>query len=165
MTPVVVAALVVLAAADGAFSGFRSSVGRTGLVDHRGEDIRAQARGLVVVTVLLVPAAACALVDPDAAVDAAFAMLVVYAPYGVLVLIALAAYGTLHWRRRFLAMALLLGPLTLLRPAGALAGLLVADDALVGAAVVLSVAAALVVGPACDRYWYGRGRDVLSEDR
>ena len=41
------------------------------------------------------------------------AMLGVYLPYGLVVLLAIGAYMTLSWRTRFLASALLLGPLTL----------------------------------------------------
>lgn len=159
MTVVTAAALVVLAACDGAFSGFRSSVGRSGLVDHRAEDARAQVRGLVVVAALLVPAIACALVEPDDAVEAGTAMLLVYGPYGVLALLALASYGTLGWRRRFLAMALILGPLTLVRPfvavAGGVLGVLEADAGTAHAAVVLAVVAVLGVGPVCDRLTRG----------
>lgn len=158
MTALVVAGLVVLAACDGAFSGFRSSVGRTGLVDHRSEDVRAQLRGLVVVAVLLVPAAALALTEVDEATDAGAAMLAVYAPYGALVLAALVVYGTLGWRTRFLAMAAILGPFSFLRPlvalAGGLAGLLVADSSSTRVAVVIAVAAVLAVQPVCDRLWY-----------
>ncbi len=158
MTGLVVAALVVLAACDGAFSGFRSSVGRTGLVDHRAEDVRAQLRGLAVVGVLLVPAAAFAVAGVGDATDAGAAMLAVYAPYGVLVLAALVVYGTVGWRTRFLAMAVILGPFSLLRPvvavAGGLAGLVVADSTTTRLAVVLAVAAVLAVQPICDRLWY-----------
>lgn len=155
MTVAVAAALVLLAASDGAFSGFRSSVGRSGLVDHRAEDLRAQVRGLVLVALLLVPAAACALVEPGEAVEAGTAMLLVYGPYGALALLALAAYGTLGWRRRFLAMALILGPLTLVRPfvavAGGVLGVLATDAGTARTAVVLAVVAVLAVGPVCDR--------------
>lgn len=154
----VVAGLVVLGGCDGAFAGFRSSVGRTGLVDHRADDARAQLRGLALVTGLLVPTAALALVHPDDAVDAGVGMLTVYAPYGLLVLLALAAYASLGWRNGFLASALILGPFTLLRPlvavAGGVAGVLLADRATTVLAVVLAVVAVLAVQPLCDRLWY-----------
>jgi hypothetical protein len=41
------------------------------------------------------------------------AMLAIYGPYALLVLIALACYATLSWRLRYLAAALILGPCTL----------------------------------------------------
>ena len=161
MTVVVVGGLVVLAACDGAFSGFRSSVGRSGLVDHRADDVRAQLRGLIVVALLLVPAAVLALAGPQDATEAGRGMLTVYAPYGVLVLAALLVYGTLGWRTRFLAMAVILGPFTLLRPvvavAGGLGGVLLADHVTTRVAVALAVAAVLAVGPICDRLWYRPG--------
>ncbi len=88
-------------------------------------------------------------------------MLAVYAPYAALVLLALAGYLTLGWRSRFLASALLLGPLTLVRPAVVLAGVVVVAVAMrdvVATALVLGAAAAvLAVEPVAGRRWYARG--------
>jgi len=74
---------------------------------------------------------------------------------GALALLALAAYGTLGWRRRFLATALILGPLTLLRPfvavTGGVLGVLATDAPWARVGVVLAVGGVLAVGPVCDR--------------
>ena len=86
---------------------------------------------------------------------AGVAMLAVYLPYGALVLLALAAYLTLSWRRRFLASAVLLGPLTLLRPLLAVAGLawacLEARDAMVALVAAGATTAVLLVEPLAGR--------------
>ncbi len=85
-------------------------------------------------------------------------MLMVYAPYALLALAALACYAALGWRLKYLASAVILGPFTLLRPAVALAGAAVGaahgKDALVATTVVLSVVAVLAVEPLADRRWY-----------
>jgi len=85
-------------------------------------------------------------------------MLAVYTPYGLLVLLALAGYATVHWRYRFLASALLLGPLTLIRPGVAVLGATLAaastrDWTVLGVALA-AAAAVLAVEPAAGRIWY-----------
>ena len=106
------------------------------------------------------PAAVFALAEVGDATDAGAAMLVVYAPTAPSVLAALVVYGTVGWRTRFLAMAVILGPFALLRPvvavAGGLPGLLVADQTSTRLAVLLAVVAVLAVQPICDRLWYRR---------
>ena len=160
--------LLAVALLDGTFSGFRSSVGRTGLIDHRAADRLGGRRGALLVSLLLTPAAALAVADVAARhnrlaayVRAGEGMLAVYAPYGVLVLVALAGYLTLGWRQRYLASALLLGPLTLARPyvaiAGAMLGVALGHDPVVATCAALSVAAVLAVQPAADRIWYAPG--------
>lgn len=158
---VVVTGLVVLAVLDGAFSGFRSAQGRTGLIRHVRTDVVAQVRGAGLAVALLLPAAAAVLLDAGDGVRAGRAMLLVYAPYGAVVLLALLAYGTLGWRQRFLAMALVLGPLTLARPlvavVGAGAGLLAAGSWSTRVAVLLAVTAVLLVEPVSDRLGHPPG--------
>jgi hypothetical protein len=172
----VLAALAALGLCDGALSGFRSGTGRTGLIRHRAWDRRALRRGLVVSVVLLAPAVVLALLNigltgqPAAARwsvwrEAGVGMLLVYLPYGVLCLLALAGYATLPWRYRFRAIAVILGPFTLVRPGVAVAGGVLAvartGDLVVGLGVLLAVAGVLMVGPVCDRLWYGvRARRV-----
>jgi len=104
--------------------------------------------------------------------EAGAAMLAVHLPYGVLVLLALAAYLTLSWRRRFLASALLLGPLTLLRPLVAVSGLVLATwaghDLLVGLVAAAATSAVLSVEPLADRRWRtaaGRGAEPRRQQR
>jgi len=164
MTAAVAAALLVMALLDGMFAGFRSSVGRTGLINHRASDQQAARRGAVLVGVLVAPAIALAVADVltshhlHAYTQAGTAMLVVYAPYALLVLAALACYAALGWRLKYLASAVILGPFTLLRPAvtiaGAVAGAVQGRNAVVTATVVLSVVAVLAVGPLAGRRWY-----------
>jgi hypothetical protein len=76
----------------------------------------------------------------------------------VVVLGALACYLTMSWRMRYLASAVLLGPLTLARPAiallGGALGAIVSHDALTTAFVIAAVAAVLAVEPAAGRIWY-----------
>ena len=157
-------ALVVLAALDGAFAGFRSSCGRTGLIRHRREDVRAHLRGLATAALLLGPVAVLVLADVlvhpphrDGYLVAGRAMLLLYVPFGATVLAALVAYVVLGWRRRFLATALILGPFTFVRPFVAVAGLVLAARSGAGfpvlAAAVAAVLAALAVEPVLDRWW------------
>jgi len=47
MTATDAATLFILAILDGAFAGFRSSAGRTGLINHRRSDHQAARRGVV----------------------------------------------------------------------------------------------------------------------
>ena len=163
----VAAALLVLALLDGAFAGFRSSVGRTGLISHRNSDERAARRGAALSIVLLSPVVVliCGEVlvrhgRMDAYTRAGTAMLTIYAPYALLVLAALGCYAVLNWRLKYLASALILGPFTLLRPGvaliGAIVGAIGANDKLVASAVALAVIAVLAVEPLADRRWYAQ---------
>jgi hypothetical protein len=93
MTATVVAALFTLAILDGAFAGFRSSAGRTGLINHRQSDHQAARRGAVLALVLLAPVIAATsadvLIHPVHRGDytrAGTVMLAVYGPYALLVL-------------------------------------------------------------------------------
>jgi hypothetical protein len=167
MTAVLAAALLALAVLDGAFAGFRSSAGRTGLISHRRHDRQAARRGAGLACVLLSPsiAIACAgaVLRPGRLADydrAGTAMLAVYGPYALLVLAALACYVTLNWQLKYLASALVLGPFTLLRPIiaimGAAAGVALGRDVVTASAALLSAAAVLAVEPLAGRLWYTR---------
>lgn len=157
--------LVVLGLLDGAFSGFRASAGRTGLIDHRVSDRVAARRGGLLACGLLALIAVLASADLwhghaslAAYTRAGLAMLVVYGPYGMVVLAALGVYSLLSWRLRYLATALILGPFTLLRPAVAVAGgvaaVVAGRDPGVGVCAGLAVVAMLAVEPAAGRRWY-----------
>ncbi len=167
MTAAVAATLLILALLDGAFAGFRSSAGRTGLINHRAVDQQAARRGAGLACLLLAPAIAVACGDAlahpghlDDYTRAGIAMLAVYGPYALLVLIALACYATLDWRLKYLASALILGPFTLLRPAiailGAALAMALSNGAAVATAAGLSVIAVLAVEPLAGRLWYVR---------
>lgn len=160
------AALTALALLDSMFAGFRSSLGRTGLIRHRHRDVLAHLRGLGLSAGLLAPVAAVTLLDVTVRdgrlatyVTAGRAMLAVYLPFAGLVLAALAGYLVLRWQHRFLAAALVLGPCTLLRPLVAAAGVGAAGwasrDVLATALALGAVAAALAVEPWAERRWYG----------
>ncbi len=160
--------LLVLAALDAAFAGFRASAGRDGLVHHRRRDLVGSARGLAVLALFSFPLVLLPLVSlghgstlEDWA-TAANAMLVVYLPYGLIVLGALAAHAVLPWEVGYLATALLLGPLTLARPLVAVAGAALAwfavDTDMVRVGVVLSVLIVLGVERDVSRWWYAPAR-------
>jgi hypothetical protein len=96
-------------------------------------------------------------IDLDACVRGGTGMLAVYLPYAVLVLAALACYGLLGWRHRFLASALILGPFTLARPAVAIAGAVAGawnSPILIAVLCLTSTAAVLAVEPIANRRWY-----------
>lgn len=167
MTVLAAAGLLVLAVLDGAFSGFRASAGRNGLIDHRAADRLAGRRGIALVLLALSPVIAGVGADVAArpgrlaAYDrVGLAMLAIDGAYGVIVLGALACYLTLNWRKRYLASAVLLGPLTLARPAvavlGGVAGAIAGHDAVAAAFAALAVSAVLAVEPAAGRIWYHR---------
>lgn len=167
MTAALAAALLTLAITDGAFAGFRSSAGRTGLISHRQSDHQAARRGAGLACVLLAPVIAVVtgdvLIHPghlDDYARAGTAMLAVYGPYALLVLIALACYATLNWRLKYLASALILGPFTLLRPGvaalGAAVGMALSKEPVAAIAAGLSVIAVLTVEPLAGRLWYTR---------
>jgi hypothetical protein len=165
--------LVVLAMLDGAFSGFRSSLGRTGLIDHRAADRVAARRGAVLCCVLLLPVVAAVSVDAvllhparlGVYTWAGLAMLAVYLPYALIALTAIGCYLTMSWRKRYLASAVILGPFTLLRPAAAVAGgmlgVIASRDGVAAACTVAAVAAILAVEPAAGRIWY-RNKELLA---
>lgn len=168
MTLLVGLGLAVIGLLDCSFSGFRASCGRLGLVRHVRNDVIASVRGLTIGLVLLGPVMVVVGIDVlldgerlDVYGTAGGRMLAVYLPYAMLVLVALAVYGTLSWRRRFLATALLLGPFTLLRPLVATGGAVAGATAGDGRATVLAalaVVAVLAVEPLVGRCWYAAER-------
>jgi hypothetical protein len=174
VTVLVLLGLLTLAFLDAAFAGFRSSAGRTGLIDHQAADLRAAGRGIALLSLLLAPPVALALADigPCHAALAPFtragiAMLMIYGPFGLLSLAALACYLTLGWRQRYVACAVILAPLTLTRPVVAILGgvlaALTARQAVVTVCAILAVVAVLAVEPFVDRYWYGRTADLRGQ--
>lgn len=167
MIAIVAASFLVLALLDAGFSGFRASLGRTGLIDHRRSDVLATFRGAVLGVALLSPASALFAVDvglldasPRSYRIAGAAALMTFAPYAGLTLLALAAYALLGWRQKYLASAVVLGPFTLVRPlvvaTGALIAIVRVDDVAVSMVVLLSATAMLAVEPLAGRMWYAR---------
>jgi len=167
MTVLVSVALVILGLVDGAFSGFRSSLGRTGMVDHVASDRTALRRGAWLVVVLTTPAVLALVVDiglrgerVHVYVQAARTFLVILAPYAATVLAALAAYAALSWELKYLASALILGPFTLVRPYVAIAATVItvlgASDWSVAVAAALATAGVLLVEPVANRLYRRR---------
>ncbi|HMG36855.1 MAG TPA: hypothetical protein VKM94_23180 [Blastocatellia bacterium] len=125
--------LYVLATLDSAFCGFRSAAGRNALIDKRNYYRRAMVEGalagqVAVSVVGLIALAVLSLSSEPAEtkasmLNAARSMTAIYLPYAVVVLgaLALKAAPTGVDVRSTLS-ALVFGPLTLIRPAIALAG-------------------------------------------
>lgn len=120
------ALLAVLAIVDAAFAGFRAAAGRDARIFKYAYYRRAMlvaaaaGAGLVValaaatVTALLITAAPGALYAELLEIGAR--MLQVFLGYALLVVAALALYGTAQTELRILATVAILGPFTLLRP-------------------------------------------------
>jgi hypothetical protein len=168
MIAIVTAALLLLALVDGACAGFRSSVGRTGLIDHRSSDHRAARRGAILLAILLTPAVVftCIVTALDPAstgpyLRAGKIMLAIYSPCALAVFAGLAVYATLDWRKRYLASAAILGPFTLIRPAwivvGAGLALAAGHNVTVTITAVLAVIGVLATEPLAGRLWYAPG--------
>ncbi len=117
-----VVAIAALAALDVALSGFRASKGRSGLIDQRAANQRACRRGLQVGVALLLPSlivATFVAFQPHGLAglsEAARVSLWILGPYAGLVAAALGAYAVLDWRLKYLAVAVILGPMTWIRP-------------------------------------------------
>jgi hypothetical protein len=154
----VFALLVGLALLDGAFSGFRASLGRSGLVDHAASDREGALHGTRLVATMAIPGLLAFALDLTAGnqsassyAEAGLIFLSLLAPYAILVILALVGYAVTGWRRRYLASALILGPFTLFRPyyvlAAATVTVLRVSDLSVTSTAVLAVAAVLLVEP------------------
>lgn len=152
--------LVLLGLLDAAFSGFRSAQGRSGLIDHADDDRAGMLRGVRLFSWLSAAAVVAFVVDLvlgrdlEAYVAAADLFLLVIAPFAIVVLLALAAYGMLRWELRYLASAIILGPCTFLRPyvvaAAAVVVIVRAGDVSVAVVATLAVIAVLAVEPILD---------------
>lgn len=132
----VLAALYALATVDSAFCGYRAAAGRDGLIFKGAYYARAMLRGA------LAGQLACALwgvllgglvaLSPERSLllaeltRAGSAMLRVYAPYAVLIALAFAIRLIPSVDVRSLTSILVFGPLTFLRPAVAVAGIVAA---------------------------------------
>lgn len=118
------AGVVVLAAVllcDLALSGFRAAQGRTGRLPTTRGSLRASVQGLLVGVLLVGPPVALGVVmtTGEEREEIARAALLGCLWLAVPTLIALVALVTLPWRWRYLAMAVVLGPMTFLRPVAA----------------------------------------------
>jgi hypothetical protein len=159
---VVPVALCALALLDAAFAGFRGSIGRdAGLVDHRF-NLGSAGRGVGFGIVGLLVIAGCTLPsliksstrheNYRSLLNAGTRMLAVFAPMATVNVIAIVIYllATSH-EVRAVAMTLVLGPFTLLRPvviiAGSLWAGLSADLVAVQIGAAAAAAVTIAVGP------------------
>ena len=145
--------LWLLATVDSAFIGYREAAGRNALIDKKDYYRHALTRGALVgqLAVLIVGAVtAVALVNSNHAwllftklemIGAR--MLLVYIPYALIILIALAIRAVPSVDIRSITSTLIFGPFTLIRPLvvllGAVWGILAAPSAITVALVVLIV--------------------------
>ncbi|MFD6919654.1 hypothetical protein ACFV99_05470 [Streptomyces sp. NPDC059944] len=170
MTPAIPLAL--LGPVDAAFSGSRAYAGSDARIRKQQATTRAALRGLAVGTVLLLaPTLTAALLLPTARDGArtyetlsagGIGYLLPLTVHAVAVLLSLAAYFALPFRGSTLAMVIVLGPLTLLRPLAIAVACLGAvlngggwSALLVGATAGATV---LCVEPAVHRRWYHHAR-------
>jgi hypothetical protein len=147
-----VVTLAALAVLDLAVCGFRAAAGREGRLDktafYAAAVLRAGLLGLAAVGSLAGLAALLVATSPDAAatwaagVAAADGMLDVYLVYAVLVLAALALYLLPIGDFRTLTTVIVLGPMTLVRPAVIVAGLVLGAARAGDGRVAVVVAAA-----------------------
>ena len=156
---VVLAVVVVL---DCALSGFRAAQGRTGRLPSRARDVRSMGAGLLVGALLVGGPVALGVGVTSSAdrLDIAAAGLLGSAWLAAPTAVALVVFLVLPWRWRYLAMAVILGPMTLLRPVAAvLAGWLSAwasPGAVCALAVGLVTVGLLSVEPVVG-LWHRRG--------
>ena len=155
------ALLALLAIVDAAFAGFRAAAGRDARIFKYAYYKRALLRGAGAGTGLVLALAAATgvalLVTPAPAalyaelLEIGARMLQVFLGYALLVLAALALYGTARLELRILATVSILGPFTLLRP------LVVVGATSWGVALGASpIAAALTVGSSASVLVLGR---------
>ncbi|WP_114202433.1 hypothetical protein [Janibacter anophelis] len=148
-----VLALAVVVVLDAMLSGYRAAQGRTGRLPSRRRDLRAHLAGLGVGSLLLAPPVVLGLLTTTGEERAEIARAGVLGSLWLSVptVVALLVLLTLSWRWRYLATAVVLGPMTWLRPVAALAagvaGVLAASGAVTRVAVLLATAAVLAVEP------------------
>ncbi len=168
--PLVLCALALL---DAGFAGFRGSIGRdAALVDHRF-NLEAAAWGIGFGLVGLVLIAGCTLPalllvetrqeNYQSLLTGGTRMLLVYAPMAALNLLAISIYvlATSH-EVRAVAMTLVLGPFTLLRPpviaAGAMWAGMSSDLPAVWVGAAVAAIATVAVGPSVGWWRFRRSR-------
>lgn len=145
--------LALVVGLDAMLSGFRAVQGRTGRLPSWRRDLAAQLTGLGVGAALLaVPVVLGVVATSGVEREAISRAGVLWSAWLSLpTLGALLVLVTLTWRWRYLATALVLGPMTWLRPVAAVtagvAGTAEAPGWLAGAAVLLAVVAVVAVEP------------------
>lgn len=150
---IAVAVLTGVVLCDLALSGFRTAQGRTGRLPTTRGRVRASVQGLLVGMLLVGPPVALgvAVTTGDEREAIARAALLGCLWLAAPTLVALVGVVTLPWRWRYLAMAVVLGPMTFLRPVAAvLTGVLAAlaaPDGIAATLVALATAGLLATEP------------------
>ena len=152
--------LLLLALTDGAFSGYRAAPGRDARLFKRDFYGQAMGRGIVYALAASVLAGLTAdlllALSPDpvpllaALTRAGVCLLEVYLPYAAVTIVAFAVRSVPSVDIRSTASALLFGPLDLLRPAVAVAGVLWAADSTRRPEVVLLGVLVLALMLSCE---------------
>lgn len=145
---IAVAVLTGVVLCDLALSGFRTAQGRTGRLPTTRGRVRASVQGLLVGPPVALRVAVTTGDEREAIARAALlGCLWLAAP----TLVALVGVVTLPWRWRYLAMAVVLGPMTFLRPVAAvLTGVLAAlaaPDGIAATLVALATTGLLATEP------------------
>lgn len=157
--------LVTLAAADGAFAGFRAGTGRNARIRKRDYNLLAARRGaaasmagLTVTAVITLTGSAVPGHRYADLIEAGTAMLAVLMPYAFAVVISLVAYRLLPTRESAFVILVALGPFTLARPAvvaaAAAAAVLSTPDWLIRLAALTAATGVLIVEPCVHHHWY-----------
>jgi hypothetical protein len=148
-------------------------LGRTGLVRHASIDRRGALMGTVLAAAALVPSALMVWVDssthPQAAsayLSAGHILLGILGPFAIVVLATLGAYATASWRKKYLAMSIILGPCTFARPMIATAAAVVAALSsgrwAAAVAIALATSGLLLIEPVMGLRWRVRSELALS---
>lgn len=152
-----VAALVLVVVLDCALSGYRAAQGRTGRLPSRARDVRSMVEGLAAGVLLLGVPVVLGVAGTSASErsDIASAGLLGAMWLAVPTVLALVVHVVLPWRWRYLAMAVILGPMTLLRPLAALLagglGVWAAPGPVPAASVCVATVGVLCVEPLVGR--------------
>lgn len=152
--------LALVVGLDAALSGYRATQGRSGRLPSRRRDLGAHLTGLGVGAVLLaVPVAVGAALTTGPEREAVARAGVLWSSWLALpTVLALLVLVTLTWRWRYLATALVLGPMTWLRPVAAVmagvAGAAQVEGWPARSAVLITVLAVLAVEPVVGRVSY-----------
>ncbi|KRE37760.1 hypothetical protein ASG73_08960 [Janibacter sp. Soil728] len=155
-----VLALTLVVGLDAALSGYRAVQGRSGRLPSRRRDLTAHLTGLRVgIMLLAVPVVLGVMATSEAEREAVARAGVLWSSWLALpTVLALLVLLTLTWRWRYLATALVLGPMTWLRPVAAVmagvAGAAQVEEWPARAAVLLTVVAVLAVEPVVGRVSY-----------
>lgn len=166
MTPwwVWFAVLALVALLHGAASGIRVAAGRDGRIEHRHVEGRGAGRGMLVVSALLAPFVAAALVDAftmgrlEVHTQAYQALVWIYGPMAGVTGVAFVLAHTAPWQMRVFVNSVVLGGIEFARPVVAGVGVVVVAtitrDVTVTVLCALAVMAGMQVSRVMRQWWY-----------